>query len=82
MSKYSGVKHKCCVLILFCQKHLRLSAQLHIRLETLTPFAIFTPQCIRTVTLSVLDDNSCCSFLDSVESLHYLSLNTISSVFL
>lgn len=45
-SKCSAVKPKCYILILFCPKHFRLSAQLYIRLENPTQFGIFTPQCI------------------------------------
>lgn len=50
-SKYSAVKPKCYVLILFCQKHFRLSAQLYLRLEIPTRIGIFTPQCIYMLTL-------------------------------
>lgn len=48
-SKCSAVKPKCYILILFCPKHFRLSAQLYIRLENPTQFGIFTPQCICTL---------------------------------
>lgn len=50
-SKYYAVKPKCYVLILFYQKHFRLSAQLYIRLKTPTRFQIFKPQCICVLTL-------------------------------
>lgn len=49
-SKCSAVKPKCCILILFCPKHFRLSAQLYIRLENPTQFGIFPPQCIYMLT--------------------------------
>lgn len=50
-SKYSTVKPKCYVLILFCQNHFRLSAHQYIMLESPTEFGIFTPQCIYMLSL-------------------------------
>lgn len=53
-SKCSAVKPKCYILILFCPKHFRLSAQLYIRFENPTWFGIFFSS-VHLYSVSVLD---------------------------